>query len=51
MRDSCRVLLGSDSLDRIAQDVVALGPELESLDAPAEVRGHLHAVGRRLLGT
>ncbi len=45
----CRVHLGSDSLDRIAQDVVALGPELESIDAAADVREHLHAVGRRLL--
>jgi hypothetical protein len=46
---SCRVSLGSESLDRIAQDVVVLGPELESIDADAEVREHLHAVGRRLL--
>ncbi|OZM79394.1 DNA-binding transcriptional regulator [Pseudonocardia sp. MH-G8] len=46
----CLVHLGSDSLDRIAQDIVALGPEVESLDAPEEVREHLHALGRRLLG-
>jgi predicted DNA-binding transcriptional regulator YafY len=46
---SCRVDLSSDSLGRITQDVVALGPELASLDAPAPVREHLRAAGRRLL--
>ncbi|WP_142049385.1 helix-turn-helix transcriptional regulator [Pseudonocardia kunmingensis] len=48
--ERCRVHLSSDSLDRVVQDVVALGPELEELDAPPEVREHLREVGRRLLG-
>jgi predicted DNA-binding transcriptional regulator YafY len=44
------VRLGSDSLDRLAQDVVALGPDA-TVHAPGEVVDHLRAVGRRLLAT
>jgi hypothetical protein len=43
-----RVNFGSDSLDRIAQDLVALGPDIVRVDAPPEVLAHLHTVGRRL---
>jgi predicted DNA-binding transcriptional regulator YafY len=46
----CRVHLGADSLDALAQDIVALGADVE-LDGPPELVDHLHAVGRRLLAT
>lgn len=46
----CRVLLGADSLDALARDIVALGADIE-LDGPPELIEHLHAVGRRLLAT
>jgi predicted DNA-binding transcriptional regulator YafY len=46
--NSCRVALGADSLDRLARDVVALGPGTK-LDASPEVLAHLRDVGRWLL--
>ncbi|MBO0877341.1 MAG: YafY family transcriptional regulator [Pseudonocardia sp.] len=46
--DSCAVALGADSLDRIVQDLLALDADA-TLQADAEVLGHLARVGRRLL--
>ncbi len=46
----CRVQLGADSLDTLAQEIVALGADVE-VDGPPELIEHLHAVGRRLLAT
>jgi predicted DNA-binding transcriptional regulator YafY len=45
---TCRVRLGSDSLDRLTQDLLAIGAEL-SVEGPPEVREHLASVGRRLV--
>lgn len=41
------VRLGSDSLDRLAQDITAIGTDGD-VHAPAEVVQHLHAVARHL---
>jgi predicted DNA-binding transcriptional regulator YafY len=47
-RNRCRVQLAADTLDALAQDIVALGADIE-LDAPPAVRDHLEKVGNRLL--
>lgn len=47
---SCRVDLAADALDTIAGHVAAFAAPF-TLEAPAEVRDHLHALGRRLLAT
>lgn len=47
---TCTVRLGADSLDVIAQQLVALGADF-TVDGPAELLGYLRTVGRRLLGT
>jgi predicted DNA-binding transcriptional regulator YafY len=44
----CRVQLGADSLDTLAQEILAFGADVE-VDGPLELIEHLHAVGRRLL--
>jgi cell division protein ZapA (FtsZ GTPase activity inhibitor) len=44
------VQLGSDSLDRLTQDIVAMGTD-GTVQAPAEVVEHLHAVARHLAAT
>ena len=46
----CRVQLGADSLDTLAQEIVALGADVD-VDGPPELIEHLHAVSRRLLAT
>ncbi|MBO0689239.1 MAG: YafY family transcriptional regulator [Candidatus Dormibacteraeota bacterium] len=45
---ACRVRLGSDSLDRLTQDLVAIGAHLTVEDASSEVLEHLSLVGERL---
>jgi predicted DNA-binding transcriptional regulator YafY len=45
---SCVVVLGADSLDHVARDVVTLGPGT-TLEASPEVLAHLRAVGRWLV--
>ncbi|HYZ03202.1 MAG TPA: YafY family protein [Candidatus Binatia bacterium] len=45
---TCRVRLGSDSLDHLTGDLVALDSELTLDEASPEVRDHLALVGRRL---
>ncbi|MDR0359070.1 MAG: YafY family transcriptional regulator [bacterium] len=45
---ACRVRLGSDSLDRLTQDLVAIDAELTVEAASPDVLEHLAAAGRRL---
>ena len=45
---TCRVRLGSDSLERLTQDLVAIDAELTVEEGSAEVLDHLALVGRRL---
>jgi hypothetical protein len=42
------VRFGSDSLDRVALEIVALGADF-TLEGPPELFGHLRAVAERLL--
>jgi hypothetical protein len=44
----CRVQPGADSLDTLAQEIVAVGADVQ-VDGPPELTEHLHALGRRLL--
>ncbi|HEX4252688.1 MAG TPA: hypothetical protein VH008_32800, partial [Pseudonocardia sp.] len=46
--DRAEVALAADSLDRVAQDLVALDAEFTLADAPAELLDHLDVVARRL---
>ncbi|GGM73055.1 DNA-binding transcriptional regulator [Longimycelium tulufanense] len=46
---TCTVRFGSDSVDRIAQDLVALGADY-TLTCSQDLRDHLRAVAQRLLG-